>query len=567
MRKKICIICISIFILFHIFNIKVFAVKCRGVEIELSNYYRDEEGTGVHSTEVASILNKWFGYEGDDLATVMKFNTKIQITQDPHWWNGHKYTIRIGEKIDEDGEKDYEMAKKISGISEEDLKNIYGYDGENEEWDVILVVSCVGAYKDDNGNRSFDRQGKYDIGTWGCTIIINEIYGGSEQDYNQGKRRTVNGEKIHVDINSPTEDYVEIKDTYEKISKSETAKRFAKNPYGFALTYLYNGLRYVFGDLPLTFAHAITFSDTKFMYGYDQLNTDEYDSIDKYTKVSKYKKREKRSWQKEINIKNENDYKDEEYRRFSSSTEIPVITMDLYNIAADNIEFFDTNFFQVDKERHPEESPTMWLNLRDFAMSISHATIYLATAFLVIILIINGIQIVRHTFDNPEAKAEHIKSLRRFAMSLLLLVGTILIMTLCTYGSKALLKVVKVENRTELPIRIDVEEAEYSFSTNITGYFRYMSGIEGIHNYREKGMYTIIYIIIAWVDVALTVFMTLRTYGLMILAIAGPILAVLYSLDMQGAMRYKAWVKAYVKLSFVQIIFAVIYRVIFQFTI
>lgn len=438
-----------------------------------------------------------------------------------------------------------QQLKDLFGLNEnlndEDLK-------EGSKWKTNIIVKTKGEIPTDHSTNSFN-------------YYLKALYAGS--DLSEIDKEKVDDEEVKAD----TEDFRQnIEDAYNMLN-SEMAKRFAKNPYGFALTYLYEGFRYLFGDSVLALAHTITFSNTKFVYSYDQLDTEEYEDINKYTNVGKYKNGNNSEGQKEITIKNENAYEDEEYRRFSSTTKIPVITIDLYNIAADNVEFFDINFFNIDENRHPPDKSTPWVYLRNFATNVIHVTIYIAAALLLIILIVNGIQIVGHSFDNPEARAEHIKILRRVAISLLMLVGSVVIMTLCTYGSNTFLNIVKVEDKEELPIRVNVEEAGYSFSTNITGYFRYMSEIEGIHNYREKGMYTFLYILLAWVNLALAIFMDFRVIVLMILAMIGPILAALYSLNIQGAMRYRNWIKSYVCLAFVQIIFAIVYRIIFQFAI
>lgn len=540
-RKNIERILIVIGIIFIVWIGKSYGIHSTNLNermVVANDIYLEEDALDV--------MKQSFDYNGE-LNDPMKIKTTISVKKQ---WFG-KYKVSIGK------ENDRGITPTLRKyVSKENLKDIYGYEEDKGKttWDAILIVSPITSDEKLEGSE---------LEHASFVLCINEVYTG--ENLEEGKNRTVEKNKpslLNITVNTKVDNVVK---TVQEILKSETAQRFAKNPLGFTLTYIYDGLKYLLGDSALSLAHAITFSDTEFVYSYDQLSTEEYSSIDQYTNVGKYKAGNKSRGQKQITIKQENKYEDEEYRKFSDSTKIPVITIDLYNIAADNIEFFDIDFFNVDKSRHHGESA--WRTLRDFTSTVIHVTVYAGAAILLILLIINGIQIVGHSLDNPEAKAESMKKLRKFAWSLFLLVGTILIMTLCTNASNLLLNKVKVvEKSSELPIRVNVEEADYSFSTNFTGYFRYMASIEGIHNYREKGMYVLIYIAIAWVNLALAVFMTFRTFIMMILAMLGPILAVGYSFNLQGKMRYTDWIKAYAQLAFVSIFFAILYRVIFEFT-
>lgn len=391
------------------------------------------------------------------------------------------------------------------------------------------------------------------------SIWLKALYTGSDLNKIDGSVTDNTENKSDVaDTNKTTADII---GTGYKILTSDILKRFIKNPIGFVSTYFFEGLRYILGDSIQTLAQIISFSDTKIEYNFDELNGNQYEDIKKHTVIKSGINEKQKDGEKVIKISEDPDVSvDEEYRRFSAKTKIPYISIDLYNIAADNVEFYDTNFLTVDKTKHSKDSP--WLYLRNFITGIIHISIYLGAAILLGILIVNGIQIIRHTFDNPEARADSMKGLRRFAISLLMLIGTVIIMALCIYGSNMFLDDIKMKDKDRLPIRVKVEEADYSFSTNITGYFRYRSEIEGIHQYKEKAMYTIIYIVLAWTNFALAVFMDLRMIGMMILGILGPIIAVLHCVNYKSTIKYRTWVKAYIFLTLTQLIFAIIYRII-----
>lgn len=346
-----------------------------------------------------------------------------------------------------------------------------------------------------------------------------------------------------------------------------------EHPIGTGLSYFFGLLRDGLGDSLQRIIHNITFPDADMVYTYEELSTEgaKTSEYNDYTNVRKYEKDgitdEKN--QKIINISKINSNETED-KRFSDKTEIPIIMIDLYNIAVDNVPIFDINFLTVNEEKHPEGSP--WRNLRNFITAFIHIIIFMVAAFLVLMLIFNGIQIVRHSLDNPEAKAKYKNGIERFGTSLLMLVGSVVIMALCIYGSNMFLEGIKVnsskgEFANEGPLRVNVEEAGYSFSTNITGFFRYMADIEGINRCLEKGAYTIGYIVLSVVNFILTVLMILRMLGIMGLAAVGPIIAGLYAMNVKSPLKYSNWIRLCVCLSVVQVILVIAYQIIFGLTI
>lgn len=312
--------------------------------------------------------------------------------------------------------------------------------------------------------------------------------------------------------------------------------------------------------------NTITFNDTDITYSYEELSTDgsKASVYNKYTNVGEYEKNgiTDEENQKIINIKKIKGGKED--KRFSKDTEIPLITVDLYNIAADNVPIFDINFLVVDKDKHPADSA--WTYIRDFITMVIHIIIFIVAAFLIVMLIYNGIKIVIHSFDSPESKANYKKGIDKFGTSLLMLIGSIVIMALCIYGSYIFIDSIKVNDSSEGCIRVNVAEANYSFSTNITGFFRYMAEIEGVNRCLEKGAYTIGYIALSFINLLLAAFMVIRMLGMMILAIIGPLLAGFHAINKKGPMKYSTWARIYVSLAVVQLIFVITYQVVFGLT-
>ena len=71
-------------------------------------------------------------------------------------------------------------------------------------------------------------------------------------------------------------------------------------------------------------------------------------------------------------------------------------------------------------------------------------------------LIIYGIQIVGHSFDNPEGEAEAKTRLEQFTTSIAMLIGSVVIMGLCIFGSDTFFKSLENRENAELPIRVNV---------------------------------------------------------------------------------------------------------------
>ena len=128
------------------------------------------------------------------------------------------------------------------------------------------------------------------------------------------------------------------------------------------------------------------------------------------------------------------------------------------------MDFLDINFLSGNKSkkadgkglRHSQSS--IWNNFSDFAGAIIRISIYIASAILLMSLIWYGINIVRHTLDNPRGRADAIAGLARLRNALGILIGTILFMAVCIFGSKAFCDAIKSEDSYELPIRVNVED-------------------------------------------------------------------------------------------------------------
>lgn len=341
-----------------------------------------------------------------------------------------------------------------------------------------------------------------------------------------------------------------------------------KNFVGTIITGLLDLLKFVADILQMLANSFQTFnlgtdSDFTITYSADYLYTDGAGKIndegsgnrDMFTKVGEYEKEDKN------NKKANTIYIDGKNEGFTKDTPIPVIPGDLYYVALGDIALLDINFLTIDESVHKNDN-SFWKPIRNFASAFIHIIFYIAAAILVIMLIIDGIKIVANNFKSPEERARHVEALQRFALSLIMLIGTIVIMAITIYGSKAIFSGIKKDESNQGPIRVNVKEAAYSFSTTVTGYYRYMSEIEDVDRYLEKGKYTLAYVVLVIVNLIVMIFMFFRMLGMMVLAMVGSVVAVLHGLNISGGMTYKTWVELYIRLALVQVIMGIMYRII-----
>ncbi len=321
-------------------------------------------------------------------------------------------------------------------------------------------------------------------------------------------------------------------------------------------------LRAVLGDLPQTIANAVEAStdDTKnsfkTMYSYVALKKDGKGSLNKYTNVGPYKEGQKKDWQKVIDIKKD----DVDDKSFDIETEIPVMKGDWYNIAVNHISLLDTNFLTG----NTYNKNGIWLFLRNFAAILIRLAFYIACAILLVSLIINAIKMIVHSVSSPEAEVKAKSEIERLATSVAMLISSILVMGLCIFGTEAIYNSISKEGSYELPIRVNVESAGYSFSTTIAGYMRYMSDIQDFDRIGEKFLYVFAYIALAWINLFMVIIMFFRMISLWVLSMIGPITASLNVFGKEGIMDYGKWIKRYLYNTFIQVFLILVYKILLE---
>ena len=159
-----------------------------------------------------------------------------------------------------------------------------------------------------------------------------------------------------------------------------------------------------------------------------------------------------------------------------------------------------------------------------------------------------------------ETRAEYKEGLERFERSLLMLIGSVVIMALCIFGTKAFYSSIEDDNY-ELPIRVNVENT-YSFSTTAAGYVRYMSLTDDVNEWLQKVVCTMTYLLLALINLIAVVIMMARVFVLWILSMAGPIIAAMNVFRRENTMGFGTWAEMYVTVSLIQVVIAFIYKLI-----
>lgn len=250
---------------------------------------------------------------------------------------------------------------------------------------------------------------------------------------------------------------------------------------------------------------------------------------------------------------------------YSSTTQIPFTPVDIYTIASGSVSNFDINFFtgQNNIEEHPSDS--LWMALRKIVSAAIHISIYFSAAFLLIALIWHGINVVLNSIM-PERKAKHIGGIEDFAKAVLMLVGSVVIMVLCIFLANKLVGYLGLKKTIEFPYTVSVKSVNYTFSTNLTGYVRYLSQITNFDKLGTKFLYFIGYFVLAIANLLITGAMIIRMAWIVFLSIIGPIIAAAYAVQFKSVLglEYKDWIIKYIKWSGLQVFIALGYTILMK---
>ena len=155
------------------------------------------------------------------------------------------------------------------------------------------------------------------------------------------------------------------------------------------------------------------------------------------------------------------------------------------------------------------------------------------------------------------------RGIERFATGVAMLFGVLIIEALAIYGSQYFYRSIELNDTYEMPIEVTVEDAGYSFKTNCIGYVRYMTENDNPTLTNEKALFTFMYIGMVACNVVLTIVMGARTIAMLLFAAQGPLIVASYAFKNDGTAinDYRRWVIIYFTLAMIQVVIAILYKI------
>ena len=572
MRKKYILSFILFLIIILICSDKVEAYK--EINVTLYDFGEVSELQPIVETDKKNkgleFLKTTLGYTGNGLPQgkdTMKFETKIYLLKEYEKGIVNKttrYKIQIG-----GGAKDPtgKIGVIVKDLTEDELINTYGYKKSGDEvnvddpaWDAILLGTTT----------SHISANVYHVET-----IAEKIFTG--KDYEEGKNAKVNSGAEMEDI-----DYLGVEEGKELLEDIDDITNifghleiklleFKRLPFD-AIQSILNMIQTVnYGGKIWFLPWNITVKKDAVLNDYNKNQYINYTEGD--TNLGS-------DGQKRVFVNEEDCGLDEGILTnifFSNEPEFPIIPVDIYSMAKGKVDLFDTNFLTGQNNTDVHKSGSVWIVLRNFIAVLMHSVIYIGVATLIGALIWHGISIVLSVYkkedQTPEERKNHIEGIHNFAKGLLLLVGSVLIMSLCIHVSDALFDDMKVTDSMELPIRVNVGTGnengsgnKYSFSTNAIGYVRFMCNSKKPRFVGFVGLYSVVYIVLVVINTLAVICMFVRLIMLAVLSIVGPIIAVAYVFKQKSVfgITYEQWAINYFAWSAIQLVLAVGYRLILE---
>ena len=566
MKKKIIVV-VLIFLIFFAWKNQSYGFVKDDFDDTISDYYIDlvepRQRAIYNAYELyddirAQLKTNFTNFDESYLKNEMVIETFIRIKQA----SNNKYEVYIGNCSKKVYYKKAFSSYSWGGkdtFSINDLKSIFGLNenitkvDDGQTWNVNIIAKTCTYY--------VGRSTEY------CSVILKAIYAG--EDINKIY-------EIKIDDSSYEEENTnKIDDAVEIFNFVKTAKKWlGKNPLG-AIAAFFAHLPRTLGDIFQYWANIVqTLPDGNaghfgVTYKYEKLVTGDDKEYNKY--INAGKNNEETSAIKTIDV--QKDKNGNGIDEFKKQTPISYAIVDLYTVGIGNIDFFDINFLtgnksvkyekdldgnKIEVARHSSNS--IWMKFRNIVAALVRLGIYATASILLVGLIWNGINIVRHTFDNPEAQVESKKIIGKLANAVFALVGTIVVMAICIYANESVLKFIGQSDTYELPIRVNVENV-YSFSTTFTGYARYMS----ITSDPDQGLQIIgsafEYMVFALADFVVAIIGIGRILVIWALSVWGPIMSIRYVFEKQNQLSLRRWAVIYASAVLIQIPIALIGRV------
>lgn len=156
---------------------------------------------------------------------------------------------------------------------------------------------------------------------------------------------------------------------------------------------------------------------------------------------------------------------------YDTSTEIPVVQIDVYNLLIGDIDLLDIDFYSSSSTNEDKR----WNYFKNIITTYSHIVLYLASALAITALIWRGILMVSSaTRDIPEIKADSKKIINGVVKAYLILIGIYILMPMMVYFYNTILQVIQGDDPSKYALRINVDDT-FAFNSNTVGWAKLMS--------------------------------------------------------------------------------------------
>lgn len=256
---------------------------------------------------------------------------------------------------------------------------------------------------------------------------------------------------------------------------------------------------------------------------------------------------------------------------YTSSTEIPVMPIDMYSSSIDIVDMFDIDFFSSSSEN----TDKFWNVLRSATRTISHMVMYISAALMLSLIIWRSILLVKSSLgDEPEEAFGSKKIMDDLVRSVLIISFVYFIMIILMNFYKEILsevlKIVVGNNESIYLIKVNVDGV-YSFNTNVIGYLKYLSLTT---NEIGAFVYSILYALVqVFGNLLWFMLMFARTVLIAVLIMIAPLAAV-YNMTNRtkkggsyftNILDFRTLMRLYVLALFIPLVGILMYKVILVF--
>ena len=524
--------------------------------------------TGQDEADVVKTLREDYGYTGQTLKSPLRVSTKVEIIEEKG-----NYRIKLGKReLAKIYIKDSKIKSSHTWVKEKTLRDSYGKLQKGTSWDVVIEGVTDGPFESKATPRQVD-DGLVQIVYYDYVVEATKVYTGDD-----AKRLWMTQPEGAQDVDANDSSMYD--NVVSVIETGEVVAEFLSHIIESVVTAFLDVIITI-GDVFQTIANAVQtgMDNIDIMYTPDELK-----AADKRTTAQEKDDPEKANIAPMDNPRLLNSYvnftegtssgydvsikeKDEDGQshEFTDTSPIPVIRTDIYTLATNKVNFTKANFLVKD-----DTEGVIWVTIRNFVASIIHGLMYIIAAILLISMLWHGVGLVKSSISGSlDEKRQHMSALQKIEIAFLMLVGTIIIEALCMYLSDIIFTKVNLVggvNKYEGPIRVAVQDNIYTFSTTPTGYVRYMASLTNIYLYGKKALYVFAYIGLALANFFLALGMIVRMFFMMFLAVIGFIIIGIYALKAKNASTngYKAWIKVYAIISFIQVILAILARLLLE---